>query len=294
MKTFLTVYITLAVLTGISFGAEPVGYLMPGDGAPTVTRQGEPVELTGATLLMTGDSLELPSEATAYVVTPDGARQLKGPVKIESMARSELVPQSTATSPQPSATRGETGTRGIASSLLETTLFQSREIVMESVAVTPMRAGEAINILSPRGVTAWTNPVISWEAGPEKLFDVRIRKVMDRAGSEWVITEVSPPVRFQRFENSATLEPDEIYELRITERGRPLAVQVSNFLTARSASQVLEATNERDILISAVDALTGSPLRPGDALGLLSLLQDDSIENDLAWRLQFTAKAMLQ
>jgi hypothetical protein len=145
-----------------------------------------------------------------------------------------------------------------------------------------------VSILSPVGVTRFTNPVAAWATRPGAEYDVALVDPADPMAPPLVMEKIRPPVTFEQLRGALkrNLQADRLYEVHVREAGSDLMVGVSRFLVSKDASAGVLPTEPADRLRDAIDAMSKKPTRTGDAWLALSGLPMAWSESELALRLR--------
>lgn len=254
----------------------PIAYLVARKDTVEVRRDGKATAVKSVTTLCVADEIRLSPQASATLITPNGARPLQGPQEFVNV---QVLSSAAA------ATNGtETKSRAAG-----TALFQpSRQLL--GLLVT-MRSGQSIPVYSPVGFTANLTPMILWKSEPGKSYDLSIMDEFSTAAPLRRAGVVSP-VEFTNAWPGRTLAKDGLYRLRIAENGKPLTTTELTFRTLPQPGETLPA-DPADKLVAAYEILTANPSRLGDALGALVSLPPEFADSDLALRLKLFAFGQL-
>ncbi len=222
-------------------------------------------ELTGPRAFAAGQTLAVQEGSQVRVVYADGRwEDLRGPVKLEL---SEERP------------RGEAVENFLAVPL--------GELAGLSAEQTMSAVGE-VSVVSPVGVTRFTNPVVVWEARPEIHYDVAIVDPADPMAPPRVAKNVRPPVAFGDLKSPQKrgLQPDRIYEVYVRESDKVDVVGAARVLVAKEGAEGAVGAEPADLLREAVEAMAKRPTRTGDAWLALSRLPEAWRESELGVRLR--------
>ncbi len=209
--------------------------------------------------------LRVPEGARVRVVYADGrSEDLTGPVKVQLPV---------------SALRGEVVDNFLAAPLAE--LANLTPGAASSV-------GGEVRIVSPVGVTRFTNPEVVWAARPEINYDVAIIDPADPMAPPRVAEKVRPPVAFAQLKSPQKrgLQADRLYEVYVRESENVNVVGAARILVAKDGAEGAMADGPSDLLREAVEAMAKRPTRTGDAWLALSRLPEAWRESELAVRLR--------
>jgi hypothetical protein len=222
-------------------------------------------ELTMPRTFAAGRTLSVPEGARVRVVYADGRYEdLRGPVKRELPVEK---------------LRGEAVENFLAVPLAELAALAPGET---------SSTGGDVDIVSPVGVTRFTNPEVVWEARPETNYDVAIVDPADPMAPPRVTEKVRPPVAFAQLKSPQKrgLLPDRLYEVYVRESDHVPVVGAARILVAKDGAEGGLATEPAELLREAVEAMAKRPTRTGDAWLALSRLPADWRESELAVRLR--------
>jgi hypothetical protein len=161
------------------------------------------------------------------------------------------------------------------------------ELVTLEPTVSHATVGD-VSILSPVGVTRFTNPVVTWATRPGAEYDVVIVDPADPMAPPRLLEKIRPPIAFGQLRSPSkrNLQADRLYEVHVRETGSDLMVGLARFLVSKDAAEGDLSTEPADLLREAVDAMTKKPTRTGDAWLALSGLPTAWSESELALRLR--------
>jgi hypothetical protein len=219
-----------------------------------------------------GETLRVPAGSRVRLVWPDGrSEDVSGPAKIP-------VP--------PVERRGEAKDQFLSAPLVE---LLSLEPTGSSVSVGDVR------IVSPAGVTRFTNPVIDWLARPGVDYDLAVIDPADELAPPRVALRVRPPIRFDQLGGALkrTLQRDRLYEVLIREADSERMLGRARFLVEREATEESLPTAPEDLLREAAAAMAKKPTRTGDAWRALQALPAEWAKSGLALRLRLRVAAEL-
>lgn len=219
-----------------------------------------------------GRTLKIPAGSRVRVVYADGrSEDLSGPVKM-NLEVMEL--------------RGEAIENFLAVPL--------SELANLTPVGTHAAAGD-VRIVSPVGVTRFTNPVVVWAARPEINYDVAIIDPADPMAPPRIAKGVRPPVTLDQLQSpqKRRLQMDRLYEVYVRESDQEQVVGAARILVAKDAAEGTLPAEPADLLREAVEAMAKRPTRTGDAWLALSRLPADWIESELAVRLRLRVAAEL-
>jgi hypothetical protein len=219
-----------------------------------------------------GKNLRVPAGSRVRLVWPDGrSEDVAGPAKIP-------VP--------PVERRGEAKDQFLSAPLVELLSLQPTG--------SPVSVGE-VRIVSPAGVTRFTNPVIDWVARPGIEYDLAVVDPADELAPPRVALRVRPPIRFDELGGAfkRTLQRDRLYEVLIREADSARMLGRSRFLVEREATAESLPTTPEYLLREAAAAMAKKPTRTGDAWLALEALPAGWKESGLALRLRLRVAAEL-
>jgi hypothetical protein len=269
-----------AVVAGVWWGRMRADRDAPGAGVHVIALDPESRAGTGwiarrvgtARSFGPGKTLRVPEGARVLLVWPDGrSEEMAGPAKL----------------PVPAVERrGEVKENFLSVPLAE---LLALEPLGSAVSVGDVR------IVSPAGVTRFTNPVIDWIARPGVEYDLAVIDQADELAPPRVALRVRPPIRFDQLDGTLkrTLQRDRLYEALIREAGSESMLGRARFLVEREATAESLPTAPSDLLREAAAAMAKKPTRTGDAWGALEALPEDWRESELALRLRLRVAAEL-
>jgi hypothetical protein len=152
------------------------------------------------------------------------------------------------------------------------------------------RGGGQIQIHSPRGATAWAEPVLAWTAEPGRTYDVELRDALHPEAPPARATGVVSPLPFAQL-GRPPLQTGDIYELRVAETDRPTTVATGRFVVLPPPAAPGAGADHADLVAAVLAALASSPARTGDAWLLLQQLPADWRESELGRRLALAVTA---
>jgi len=261
----------------------PVAHLLVLQGRPEVHRDGQLLSATTAFTLRAGDKVHLSQGTEASVVTPGGDVSLQGP---KTTTASELAAAA-------GVSNRRTNQMGQASAL-HSALFQPTPEPLKAGLLVTTRSVQTIPLYSPAGATAHLAPVILWKTEPGKTYDLRLTDEFDSATPPWTLNAATSPVEFAKVEawKSRPLAANGLYRLRISEAGRALTACEYTFRTVKEERE-LPSNATANPLQEALQILTATPSRVGDALAVLLTLRPDLANSELALRLKLMAFGQL-
>jgi hypothetical protein len=248
--------------------AAPVAYVIPVSGPFQIGWWSGDLHAPAA--VKPAQTLRLPAGSEALLVRLDGSvAQLVGPRK-ESLNHIQ----------------------GKAAEFLSDTL---QEVLRRSNEVTASVPKDAIRITSPAGVTRFTNPVITWTAKPNTLYDVAIVDPADEMAPPRTLRGAKPPLPLAALETTQrpTLPVDRIFMVLVRESIHPETVTTERCLVARDAAPGSVPEAPHDCVIEAVHALATTPSRAGDAWLALQKLPPEWRETELVVRLRLQTAMVL-
>jgi hypothetical protein len=168
----------------------------------------------------------------------------------------------------------------------------------ELANVTPVGTNSAagdVRVVSPVGVTRFTNPTIVWAARPETDYDVAIIDPADPMAPPRIAEKIRPPVTLEQLQSpqKRRLQKDRLYEVHVREAGSTLMVGAARILVANDAAEGALPTEPADLVAEAVNAMAKKPTRTGDAWLALSRLPPAWLETELVVRLRLRVTADL-
>ena len=145
-----------------------------------------------------------------------------------------------------------------------------------------------VHLVSPVGVTRFTQPELSWIARPGTDYDVGIVDPADPMAPPRLLEKTRPPVAFSQLESPQKrgLQKDRLYEVHVRETGSTLMVGLARILVAEDATDAKLPAEPRALLREAVAAMAVKPTRTGDAWLALSRLPEAWAATELAVRLR--------
>lgn len=291
----LLFFITILLLGGRMGLAEPVGFLLKGKGDLKVTRAGKAIPISTVLALESGDEVRVAEGGIAYVTTPRGSMEIKGPRTLVAGGEGFL------TAGTPVATGSEaTGEaivgrgRGSGSARFETALLQPPAQVLASISLNLQRAADAIRIYSPCGLTANLRPVVLWKVEPGARYVVTIRNELEPSVKPLQFKNVNSPLFLKSSgPDSARFAKEGLYRLTVQEVGKPLNQSETVFQVSKDATELEEDVPGSLRLVRAAEALRSESPRIGDAMADLLLLPKELADSELAVRLRLLATAQL-
>lgn len=246
-------------------GGPPGAYVIPLDAASRAGGVWLTQTLTTVRTFPAGQTLKVPDGSRVRIVYADGrSEDLSGPARM-NLAVAEL--------------RGET---------IENFLGVP---LAELANLTPggsNAAGGDVRIVSPVGVTRFTNPAVVWAARPEINYDVALIDPADPMAPPRIAEKVRPPVAFEQLKSpqKRRLQTDRLYEVYVRESDNAQAVGATRLLVAKEAAEGTLPVEPADLLREAVEAMAKRPTRTGDAWLALSRLPAAWLESELVVRLR--------
>lgn len=261
----------------------PVAHLLVLQGRPEVRRDGQLLSAATAFTLRDGDKVHLPPATEALVVTPGGDVSIQGP---KTATASELAAAA-------GASIRRTNQMGQASDL-HTALFQPAPELLKAGLLVTTRSVQSIALYSPVSATVHLAPVILWKAEPGKTYDLRLTDEFDSATPPWTLSAATSPVEFAKVEawKGRPLGENGLYRLRISESGRALTTCEYTFRTVKEEGDSPPNATANP-LQEALQILTTTPSRVGDAMAVLLTLPPDHASTELALRLKLMAFGQL-
>lgn len=152
-----------------------------------------------------------------------------------------------------------------------------------------------VRITSPADLTVYLNPIITWDALPDAVYDVGIVDPADPRMPPRFAEKARPPVKFSDLHNQLNkpLAADRIHQVVIFEHGINLPLGTMQFLTSPDAKVAEPPTDLAALLAEATAALAKRPFRSGDAWIALERLPAAWAKSELALRLRMKAAAEL-
>jgi hypothetical protein len=245
-------------------------YLVASDGDVFV-RLGLRTRRVGATLAVPADkAIALPSGKKLTVLHPDGSSEvLTGPQRIRFPATTSEFP----------------------------TLAAPLSQLLLRRAIEPPAAGQPVppTLLSPAGATRFVNPPVVWEDDPALTYDVAIGDPADPAAPPRLKRLAHSPVAFKELESTMPpeLATDRLMGAIVRATDRPDIRAVSRFLVTPDATPAYLPKEPADLVREALEALTKSPARTGDAWLALSKLPPGWRRTELVVRLRLKTAADL-
>jgi len=255
---------------------DPVAYLLPNQGEITVRSKGRDQLVQSPMALKPGDELNLLRTSRATIISPNGSISLTGPRQIRAEDLSGLAP-----SPWSSTNRR---------SNLIVALFGSATNLSNTSLLLATRASAGIPLYSPLGATVFLKPIFLWKVDPNKTYDLHITDELNPKSPPWDVSAVRPPLRFDQVPAWQTrlLIPNNLYRLTITESGSTGTASTYTFRTTQQTSEIHPLTDETKLL-DALDILSGTSGRTGDAFADLMTLNEPLSSSELALRLKLLA-----
>lgn len=219
-----------------------------------------------------GQTLKIPEGSRVRIVQADGSSEdVSGPAKRRL---------------EPAEPRGETIDNFLAVPLTE---------LANLAPAGSSAAGGDVRIVSPVGVTRFSNPVVAWAARPETDYDVAIIDPADPMAPPRIAKKIRPPVTLDQLQSpqKPRLQADRLYEVIVREAGSELMVGGARFLVGKDAAEGALPAAPADLLLEAIEAMRKKPTRTGDAWLALSRLPADWAESELALRLRLRVTAEL-
>jgi hypothetical protein len=219
-----------------------------------------------------GKTIRIPSHSRLRILWPDGrSEDVTGPAKIPVVAV---------------APRGETMENFLSVPFTELTMVEPTG--------TSASVG-AVSIVSPVGVTRFTNPVMQWVARPDTDYDVAVVDPADPLAPPRLTTKVRPPLAFDQLggPQKRNLQADRLHEVHVREAGSDLMIGLARFLVNKDAAPGALPTEPADLLREAAEAMAKKPTRTGDAWLALSRLPPEWAETELVLRLRLRVAAEL-
>ncbi|MGC4073838.1 MAG: hypothetical protein QM760_15265 [Nibricoccus sp.] len=245
--------------------ARPGAYVIPLEAGSRAGGAWFTQALKAPRMFTEGGTLKVPEGARVRIVYANGSiEDVSGPVRMK-LSGAEL--------------RGETVEDFLAVRL--------DELANLTPGVTNAAAG-AVRIMSPVGVTRFTNPAVVWAARPGINYDVAVIDPADPMAPPRVAERVRPPVTIEQLKSTQKprLKTDRLYEVYVRESDNVQVVGAARILVSKDAGDGVLPVEPADLLREAVEAMTKRPTRTGDAWLALSKLPADWADGELAVRLR--------
>jgi hypothetical protein len=251
---------------------QPGGYALAVDANSHVGGRWFSQPLTTARTFAAGETLSVPEGSRVRLIYPD--------------ARNEMLSGKTRVELPAGESRGEAADNFLAVPLAE---------LVNVTAVGTHSATGDVRIVSPVGVTRFTNPTIAWAARPETDYDVVIIDPADELAPPRIAKNIRPPLTFDRLQSPQirALQKDRLYEVHVREAGSTLMLGAARILVAEDAAEGALPTEPVDLVVEAVNAMAKKPTRTGDAWLALSRLPPAWRETELVVRLRLRVTADL-
>jgi len=253
-----------------------VAYLLPDQGEVAVRYNNRDYPAQKPISLKPGDELIVATNARAILISPEGRISLTGPRQIPAQAFARL-----ASSPSPATD---------AQNKLALALFTSRNSLSNSPLLLATRASIGIPIYSPLGATASLTPIFLWKAEPNKTYDLHITDELNPKTPPWEALAARPSLQFDQQPGwrGRPFASNNLYRLTITETGHPGTASTYTFRTTEQTSEIRPQT-EAAKLLNALNILSGTSGRTGDALSDLLGLGEPLASSELVLRLELLA-----
>lgn len=222
--------------------------------------------LNPVSVITEGETVKVPQGAKVRVLFPDG--------------RTEDIEGAQTLAPTAPARRGEVIDRLLAAT--------SEEIARIEFSDTKTVVGD-VRLVSPAGVTRFTNPEIVWITRPGAEYELAIIDPTDPYAPPRVADHARPPLKFQELQGPPQRRPlmrDRLYEVHVRERGSTLMYGFARLLVSHEAAEGELPEAPMDLLCEAAQALAKRPVRAGDAWLALSRLPEAWANTEPALRLR--------